>query len=117
MPQISVFRADELPVGQHRQVEAGGQKLIVFHLDDGWYATQSACTHIFAPLAKGKLVEQCQIQCPFHRARFDVRTGAVVQWANWPPGLADMLNVVRREKALKTYRCTIRDGQVLVDVA
>jgi nitrite reductase/ring-hydroxylating ferredoxin subunit len=111
-----VCLTSELPLGERKLVAAGGEKVLVFHLADGYFAVQSACTHIFAPLAKGKLVDGCQVQCPFHRALFDLRTGEVVQWANWPPGLADMLNVVRRSKALKTYPVVVSGNQVSVTV-
>jgi len=100
MTTHTVCRVEELPVGQHRPFTAGDTKLIVYHLEDGFYATQASCTHIFAPLAKGKIVANCQIQCPFHRARFDIRTGKVIEWANWPPGLVNVLNAVRGEDSL-----------------
>jgi len=112
----AVCRPDELPTGAHRAFEVAGNSLILYHLDDGFYATQARCTHIFAPLAKGRLVEGCQIQCPFHRARFDVRSGEVVQWANWPRGLVDMLNFVRSEKRLTTYAVRLENGQVCVEL-
>lgn len=117
MTQHPVFRVDELPVGKHRLVNAGGRNVIVYHLDDGFYATQATCTHIFAPLSKGKIVDGCKIQCPFHRARFDIRTGTVIVWANWPPGLVEMINLVRGRKDLKTYPVTVEGGKVMVHIA
>lgn len=116
MAQHVVCRVEELPVGQLRAFSAGDTKLIVYHLDDGFYATQASCTHIFAPLAKGKIVDGCKIQCPFHRARFDIRTGKVIDWANWPPGIVNVLNAVRGEKDLETYRVSTDGGQVKVEV-
>jgi 3-phenylpropionate/trans-cinnamate dioxygenase ferredoxin subunit len=92
-----------------------GEKIIVYHLKDGFYATQSNCTHVFAPLAKGKIVDGCKVQCPFHRARFDIRTGEVIDWANFPPGI-QLLNALRGEKALKTYKVSVRDGEVHVRI-
>ena len=115
MTTHTVCRVEELPVGQHRLFTAGETKLIVYHLDDGFFATQAACTHIFAPLAKGKIVDGCKIQCPFHRARFDIRTGKVIDWANFPIGI-QLLNALRGEKALKTYKVSVRDGEVRVSV-
>ena len=35
--------------------------------------------------------------------------------ANFPPGI-QLLNVVRSEKALKTYRAVVEDGGVVVEV-
>jgi nitrite reductase/ring-hydroxylating ferredoxin subunit len=110
----AVCKSDEIPIGSLRACSAGGENILVFHLEDGFYATQSSCTHIFAPLNRGKLVEGCQIQCPFHRARFDVRTGEVIQWANFLPGV-QLMNFVRGEKALRTFTTKVEDGQVFVD--
>jgi len=92
-----------------------GTGVLVFHLEDGFYATQSTCTHMFAPLVRGKIVDECKIQCPFHRARFDVRTGEVIDWANFPPGV-QLLNAVRGEKALKTFPVTVINGNVRVKI-
>jgi 3-phenylpropionate/trans-cinnamate dioxygenase ferredoxin subunit len=111
----TVCRVDEVPMGQMKAVAIGEEKLVVYHLDDGYYATQASCTHIFAPLAKGKIVDGCKVQCPFHRARFDIRTGEVLDWANFPPGI-QLLNVVRGEKALKTYKVSIENGEVRVSL-
>ena len=88
-------------------------KIVVYNLADGFFATQANCTHVFAPLAKGKICEGRMVQCPFHRARFDNRTGAVIDWANFPPGI-QVLNVVRGEKALQTYKVSVKDGEVRV---
>lgn len=115
MTMHTVCRADELPQGKMKAFEADGVKIVVYHLEDGFFATQASCTHVFAPLAKGKIVDGCKVQCPFHRARFDIRTGEVIDWANFPPGI-QLLNVVRSEKALKTYKVSVKDGAVRVSV-
>jgi 3-phenylpropionate/trans-cinnamate dioxygenase ferredoxin subunit len=104
---------DELPVGKMKSFKVDGEKILLYHLEDGFYATQATCTHTFGPLARGKLVNGCEIRCPLHRARFDVRSGEVVEWANFPPGV-QLLNVVRQAKALKTYPVSIKDGSVRV---
>ena len=116
MARHRVASAQEIPVGGTKPCEAGGESLLVFHLDDGFYATQSTCTHVFAPLKRGKLIDGHKLQCPFHRAQFDVRTGEVVRWACFPPGI-QVLNVVRGEKALKTYPVTEEEGDLFVEVS
>jgi 3-phenylpropionate/trans-cinnamate dioxygenase ferredoxin subunit len=103
-------------VGQHRAFSAQGTNVLVYHLADGFYATQASCTHLFAPLARGKVVDGKLIQCPFHRARFDIRTGKVVDWANWPPGLVNVLNAVRGEKQLTTYPVRVQGNEVLLEL-
>lgn len=113
MTQHAVCEEDDLPVGQMKAFRAGDTRVVVYHLKDGWHATQSQCTHTFGPLARGEIVKGCQVQCPLHRARFDIATGAVVEWANFPPGI-QLLNVVRGEKALRSYPVKVKDGKVVV---
>jgi nitrite reductase/ring-hydroxylating ferredoxin subunit len=108
-------RSEEVGIGQMKAFTVAGQKVVLYHLTDGFFATQSSCSHIFAPLVRGKLLEDRNVQCPFHRARFDIRTGKVVDWANFPPGI-QVLNVVRAEKALRTYKVSVEDGSVKIDI-
>jgi 3-phenylpropionate/trans-cinnamate dioxygenase ferredoxin subunit len=115
MKQHVVCQVDEIKKGQMKAFTVGGERIVLYHLQDGYYATQASCTHMFAPLAKGKIVDGCRVQCPFHRARFDVRTGEVIDWANFPPGI-QVLNVVRGEKALKTFAVQVKRGEVKVKV-
>ncbi len=116
MTQHVVCSVDDLPVGKMKSFSVAGTKIVLYHLKDGFYATQANCSHMFAPLAKGKLLEDCKVQCPLHRARFDIKTGEVIDWANFPPGIG-LLNVVRGEKALKTYPVSVKDGDVRVKIA
>jgi 3-phenylpropionate/trans-cinnamate dioxygenase ferredoxin subunit len=108
-----VCGADDLPVGSMQSFKAGEQRVVVYHLRGGFFATQALCTHTFGPLARGDIVEGCQVQCPLHRARFDIATGAVVQWANFPPGI-QLLDAVRGAKALRTYPVAVRHGNLEV---
>jgi 3-phenylpropionate/trans-cinnamate dioxygenase ferredoxin subunit len=111
----TVCKENELPMGAMKSVKVGNEKVAVYHLKDGIYATQSSCTHVFANLTKGKIVDGCKVECPLHRAQFDIKTGEVVEWANFPPGI-QLLNVVRGEKALKTYPVVVENGEVKVRV-
>jgi 3-phenylpropionate/trans-cinnamate dioxygenase ferredoxin subunit len=111
MATHKVCREEDLPVGGMKALRLEGKGVLVYRLEDGFYATQSSCTHMFAPLARGKIVDGCKVQCPLHRARFDIRSGEVVDWANFPPGV-QLLNAVRGEKALKTYPVSVVKGEV-----
>ena len=108
-------RVSDVKAGTASAATVDDTKLVIYHLKDGFFATQTSCTHLFAPLARGKVIDDCKIQCPFHRARFDIRSGAVIDWANFPPGV-QLLNALRGKKALKTYRTQIKDGNVQVDL-
>ena len=58
-----------------RVVEYDGIDIAVFRLEDGFYAIDDECSHDEASLAEGEIVEQCQVECPLHGARFDIKTG------------------------------------------
>ena len=111
-----VCNEDDIPPGSSMAFSIGGKTVLVFHLEDGYFATQSNCTHLFLPLKKGKILDGCRLQCPFHRAQFDIRTGEVVQWASFPPGI-QLVNTVRKEKALETYPVEVIDGHVQVELS
>ena len=113
MAQHAVGQADELAVGEMKAYRAGDTRVVVYHLKKGWFATQAQCTHTFGPLARGSLVDDCQVRCPLHRARFDIATGAVVEWANFPPGI-QLLNTLRGEQALRTYPVRVQHGKIMV---
>ncbi|MEN3304960.1 MAG: 3-phenylpropionate/trans-cinnamate dioxygenase ferredoxin component, partial [Micromonosporaceae bacterium] len=44
--------------------------------DGGIYAIDDTCTHQDASLSDGWL-DGCQVECPLHGSRFDLRTGEV----------------------------------------
>lgn len=115
MAQAKIGAATDIPIGKMKSYHVNGQSLLVYHLKDGFYATQSLCPHTYGPLKLGKILDGCKIQCPLHRARFDIKSGKVIDWANFPPGI-QVLNVVRKQKALKTYPVKVKDGNLFVTV-
>lgn len=114
--RLHAGKTTDIPEGECRLVKAGEEDVVIFHLSDGFFATQPRCTHVFAPLKKGKIIDDECVQCPLHRARFDIRTGEVKEWANFPPGV-QLLNAVRSEKALKTWPVEVEGDQLFVNLA
>jgi 3-phenylpropionate/trans-cinnamate dioxygenase ferredoxin subunit len=115
MARHVVCKVSELSVGEMKRFKAGETSVLVYHLEDGFHATQTNCTHTFGPLGRGKIIDGYRVRCPLHHAEFDIRTGEVHKWANFPPGI-QLLNVVRSEKALKTYPAMVENGNVVVEV-
>ena len=107
---------NDVATGTMKGFEINGEKVILFHLNDGFFATQAKCTHLFMPLEKGAIIEDCRIQCKFHRAEFDIKTGQPEKWANFPPGI-QALNFIRHEKALQTYAIQVSEGKVSIDIS
>nr|VFK66514.1 MAG: 3-phenylpropionate/trans-cinnamate dioxygenase ferredoxin subunit [Candidatus Kentron sp. UNK]VFK71864.1 MAG: 3-phenylpropionate/trans-cinnamate dioxygenase ferredoxin subunit [Candidatus Kentron sp. UNK] len=54
-----------------------GTEIAVFNLDDGFYAVEDACPHDYKTLSGGA-IEGNEIVCPWHGARFDIKTGNVL---------------------------------------
>ena len=74
---IKVATADELADEQPKLVEVEGQKIALFRVDGGFYALSDTCTHRKGPLSEGT-VEGTEVTCPWHGAKFDIRSGAVL---------------------------------------
>jgi len=71
---VKVATRDELPNGGKKVVDIEGRAVALFHVDGNFYAIDDVCTHDGGPLADGELID-CEIQCPRHGARFDLKTG------------------------------------------
>ena len=72
MSEQLVCAAGDIPVGEKKFLVVDKESIIVYHLEEGFFATQRYCSHTFAPLYGGKLVDGWLSPCPFHRARFGV---------------------------------------------
>ncbi len=82
---VKVATVDQVPGDHGILVEAGGQRIALFKLGDGYYAIGDTCTHRGGPLSEGFLTGD-QVICPWHGANFDVKTGKVLT----PPAPADV---------------------------
>jgi len=71
---IAVCKADEIAPGQTGDFEVGEHSVLVANCDGTYYAIEDRCTHDDGPLAQGRL-RRCEIECPRHGAKFDMRTG------------------------------------------
>ena len=73
---IPVCPLADVPRGEAFRIEAD-PPVAVFHTEDGeLYAIDDTCTHQDASLSDGWL-EGCEVECPLHASKFDLRTGSV----------------------------------------
>src|SRR5437773_4115351 len=56
---------------------AFGEAVLVARQGRELFAIGATCTHYGGPLAKGLMVD-CTVHCPWHHARFDLRTGEAI---------------------------------------
>lgn len=72
----AVAKVGDIPEGGSKVVRYDDVDVAVFMVDGKYYALEDVCTHDGGPLAEGEL-DGCEIECPRHGARFDVRDGSV----------------------------------------
>jgi 3-phenylpropionate/trans-cinnamate dioxygenase ferredoxin subunit len=92
--------ADQLEPGKVMVVELEGQEIALCNVDGAFYAIEDVCSHDGSPLDQAELTG-CQIECPRHGARFDVRTGRPLTLPAVVP--------------IRAYQVELRDGGVYVD--
>ena len=92
-----------------REIEVGlplgvvlpdGRRVCLVREGNAVHAVDDRCPHRDFAISGGDLVEPCVLECPWHGARFDVRTGAVLSGPS--------------TDSLGTYPVQVADGEVLV---
>ncbi len=96
---IDVCAADELKPGEFRTVWIDDIAVAVINCDGNLHAIEDVCTHDGGELTGG-IIEGCEIECPRHGARFDIRTGEVLT----PPAY----------EPVATYPVETHDGRIVV---
>lgn len=87
-------RLHRQPSSPHRPVAACGtavrvneEDIAIYRIFDTFFATQLNCSHMGANLIRGGRlliddIEDCAIECPLHKLRFDLRTGKCLSGAS-----------------------------------
>ena len=74
---LHVGRFEDFPDGELSAVDVGEEEVLVVRLGDAVYAVRNLCSHAEGWLDMGRLHrESCEVECPLHEGRFDLRTGA-----------------------------------------
>jgi 3-phenylpropionate/trans-cinnamate dioxygenase ferredoxin subunit len=98
---VNVAKIADIPADQVRVYNVDGARLALCNVGGQIFAIDDTCTHDDGPLGVG-LLDGHAIECPRHGARFDVRTGQVLQMPAAFP--------------VRTYKTRIKDGDVQVDL-
>jgi 3-phenylpropionate/trans-cinnamate dioxygenase ferredoxin component len=99
---IPVGAASDIAAGDYASVEIDGTFVAVFNIDGEFFAIDDVCTHDGGGLAGGEIQDH-QVICPRHGARFCLRTGRALT----PPAY----------EAVRSYATRISDGVVEVGEA
>jgi 3-phenylpropionate/trans-cinnamate dioxygenase ferredoxin subunit len=74
---IPVASKSELSKGERLVIEVEGSPIIIFNVDDKYYAIDGLCSHDEEELSEGQL-DGYELTCPRHGGRFDIRDGSVL---------------------------------------
>ena len=104
MPEGFVRAASlsEVPPGSLLGVELAGHRICLANTEGEVYALKDNCSHKDFPLSAGEL-EDNQLECAWHGARFDVESGKALR--------------IPAVKPVKTYEVAIEDGDVWVKLS
>ncbi len=99
MAFVKVALTEDIPLGKMKSFEVQHVRVVICHMDDGFYALADECTHDGAPISTGS-VRGNDVVCPRHGAKFDVRSGAVTA----PPAIV----------ALDTFEVKVDGNEIYV---
>ncbi len=77
-----------------------GEQVGVFKVDGAWYAMSMWCSHQKTTMIHGDR-NGCELECPLHGSRFDLRTGRPLDLPATRP--------------VKTYPVRVEDGRVKIE--
>ena len=89
--------------------EVDGRAIMIAKLDNEgiYFAASPTCTHQEADLSLG-ILSGSQITCPLHQAKFDIRTGKVIEG---PDG-----EEAESISTLETFATKVENGVIWVDL-
>ena len=123
MVYFKAGRFNDLPKGQMSRVNIGKEKILIANVEGNIYAVSDRCGHMNGSLSMGRL-DGIIIECPLHKARYDVTTGKCVRGPQMG-GLegifvatTGMGRVVANIETLdlKTYRTKVERGVIRVEI-
>jgi nitrite reductase/ring-hydroxylating ferredoxin subunit len=113
-----LLAVDDLDDSQVAVVEETPHGALAVGISEGKpFALSNRCRHLLAPLGNGHVTDEGCLECPWHGARYNVSTGAMVRG---PQGafrpLAGAVKATTGALPLKTYPVELREGAIwLVD--
>src|SRR5215203_1110136 len=104
MPFYDAMPSDWIEPGETTTVQLDGFPVAVANVAGEFFAFQNLCPHQGTTLGGRPLVNDCEIVCPQHSSRYDVRTGQCLA-----PSEGDGFN-----QDLMTFPVEVVDGVVRV---
>ena len=71
---IEVGNTDQIDMEDLIRFDHEGKTYAIYHIEDGFYATDGICTHEAVHLEEGIVMDD-EIECPMHQGIFNIKTG------------------------------------------
>ena len=99
MPTKTTVKKSDINPGQAKSYQIGENKIVICNVNGEYFAVDDICSHDDGELVSGEghLIENCQIECPRHGARFDVKTGEAKKMPAVAPIRMYKVNVIGDE--------------------
>ena len=98
---IKVADTNDVLPGTGKVVRVEGRNITLFNVAGSFYAIDNNCSHDGGPLAEGELCGEV-ITCPWHNAKFNVKTGEAIG----PPA----------DRGVQAFPVKVQGNDVLVEV-
>lgn len=100
---VKVASVGAIPKRGLERVEVDGEPIVLIATGDGaYYALKDRCSHEDYPLSDGELLDDHRLECIYHGAKFDVKSGRAVA-----------LPAIR---SVKTYDVKVEGDDLLIDL-
>lgn len=99
---VEVIKAYDLPPGQLKEAEVGGQKILIANVSGTYYAIGNVCKHRGCLLSEGR-ISGTSVVCPCHGSTYNLIDGSIVRGPTEEPEPA--------------YSVMVDEERVLIDVS
>lgn len=123
--KVRIGSVSDFADGELHAVDVAGTGVIVAQVDGTLYAARNHCPHLGFSLTKGpggtRFVDG-KVDCPWHNSRFDLCTGANLDWTPgfagkaMPRWSAKLIALGKKPAPLTSYAVTVDNGDVYVEV-
>ena len=123
--EVSAGKLEDFADGGLTPLEIHGQKLLVARSGESVCAVVNRCPHLGLSLTKGPgglNYSDGVVQCAWHNSRFEICTGANVDWVggfagrSTPKWSRALIGLGRKPKGLDTIPAAVRDGDVVLQL-
>lgn len=121
--RIHIGNSSDLPASGAKVFTINGTNIVVAKTQSGVCAVVNKCPHLGLPIAGGKVdADAGTITCPFHNSKFDLCSGANLDWVQGVVGVKvpewsrKILALGKAPAPVQTFNIIEENGQLFVEM-